>query len=272
MEKINVFISLVNKTYFNNEKELELKQLYQSIETIKSEVTNVSTQNLSSKPTCTFIMKSGSRKGEACGKGCMKNNVLCSLHKEKPDDKSNKTEMVEEKKTENNIETVNEIVDKVDMINTVDKVDLNNTVDMINTIVTKENKPSTAKPAKEKPVKDKPAKEKPVKEKPVKDKPVKEKKEKQEKQVNTEPCKCVFKTGERIGQVCGDTTKSCPHQKPIHIRKCDEWSVLTGTNVLFDKKRQVIIGYNQDDKKVFEENDEVRSVCITYDLAFSKPM
>ena len=115
MEKINVFISLVNKTYFNNEKELELKQLYQSIETIKTEVTNVSTQNLSSKPTCTFIMKSGSRKGEACGKGCMKNNVLCSLHKEKPD-KNNKTEMVEEMKTENNIKTVTEIVDKVDMI------------------------------------------------------------------------------------------------------------------------------------------------------------
>ena len=42
-----------------------------------------------------------------------------------------------------------------------------------------------------------------------------------------ETCKVIVKTGERIGQVCGDTTKSCPHQKPIHIRKCDEWSVLT---------------------------------------------
>jgi len=214
MSKITEFINIVNKTYFNNEKESELRQLYESIEENKPELkTNSSPPVVSQKSLCTFIMKSGSRKGEACGKGCMKNNVLCSLHKEKP---------VEEKK---------------DHVEDKEK----------NTSVVTDS--TTGK----------------MEEKKVQ----KVQKEKKDKVVPTEPCKSVFKTGDRIGQVCGDMTKSCPHQKPIHIRKCGEWSILTGTTVVFDKKRQVIIGYKQDDKHIFEENDEVRTACITYDLLFS---
>lgn len=223
MSKITEFINIVNKTYFNNEKESELHQLYESIQENKPELkTNSSTPVVSQKSVCTFVMKSGSRKGEACGKGCMKNNTLCSLHKEKP---------VEEKK---------------------DHIEVSEEKEKDSSVVTE----STTGKTEDQKVK-----------KVQKEKPIKEKKD---KVVSTEACKSVFKTGDRIGQVCGDTTKTCPHQKPIHIRKCGEWSVLTGTTVVFDKKRQVIIGYKQDDKHIFEENDEVRTACITYDLLFSK--
>ena len=86
--------------------------------------------------------------------------------------------------------------------------------------------------------------------------------------VDTTPCALVFKTGERKGEVCGNTTQTCPHHQAVRIRKWGEYSILSDTTILFDKKKQVILGYTQDEKAIFEENDDVRKASLMYDLAF----
>jgi hypothetical protein len=246
MEKIHGLIKLVDANYFGKQKEQELIQLYESLVTPIVQAPPVVTST--EKTTCQFIMKSGARKGEMCAKGCMKGN-LCSLHKEKP---------VQDVKKDTT--TVNEEKQVIDLT--------------VTTIVSDEKTESINIEKKEAIPKEKTTKEKkeaiPKEKKEVIPKEKKEKATKEKKETSGEPCPNVLKTGDRIGTVCGNTSKSCPHHKPIHIRKAGDWSVLTGTNVLFDKKKQVVIGYLLDEKQVFEENDEVRSVCITYDLLYLK--
>jgi hypothetical protein len=250
MEKVHAFIKLVDANYFGKQKEQELIQLYESLATIPAAtVTPIAPAppvvTTTVKSTCQFIMKNGARKGEMCGKGCMKCNSLCSLHKEKPvEDVKKDTPKVNEEKQVIDLTVPNIVSDKTESIN----------IEKTETLP----KDKTTKEKKEVIPKEKTTKEK--KEKATKDK----------KETSGEPCPNVLKTGDQIGTVCGNTTKSCPHHKPIHIRKSGDWSVLTGTNVLFDKKKQVVIGYLLDEKQVFEENDEVRAVCITYDLLYAK--
>ena len=84
MEKIIAFIKLIDDNYFGNQKEKELITLYESLSVPFVSKPVAVTLVTTAKSTCTFTMKNGSRKGEVCGKGCMKGNSVCSLHKEKP--------------------------------------------------------------------------------------------------------------------------------------------------------------------------------------------
>jgi hypothetical protein len=84
----------------------------------------------------------------------------------------------------------------------------------------------------------------------------------------SKPCALTLKTGERKGEVCGNTTQSCPHHQPLRIKKWGEYSMLSGTAILFDKTTQSVIGYIHNEHAVFEENDDVRKASLMYDLAF----
>ena len=285
MEKLHAFIKLVDANYFGKQKEQELIQLYESLLTIPAAATTtpiVQTPPVvttTGKSTCQFIMKNGARKGEMCGKGCMKGNSLCSLHKEKPVQEVKK-DTSEEKQVIDL--TVTNIVsgEKSESITIENKESIpkekNESIPKEkNESIPKEKKESIPKEKKESiPKEKKESIPKEKKETVPKEKkeaiPKKEKVMKEKKETVGEPCPNIVKTGDRIGTVCGNTTKSCPHHQPIHIRKSGDWSVLTGTNVLFDKKKQVVIGYLADEKQVFEENDEVRKVCSTYDLLYAK--
>jgi hypothetical protein len=91
------------------------------------------------------------------------------------------------------------------------------------------------------------------------------------KESKKKACKTIMKTGDRKGEQCGNTDETCPHSKAIHIKKWENYCFIKETNVLFDKNKQVIIGYKSNDTAVFEETEEVREACLKYDLLFISP-
>ena len=86
--------------------------------------------------------------------------------------------------------------------------------------------------------------------------------------VKKEPCMMFIRNGPNSGTRCKKI--DCILHQPIRVKKVNDYYIIKDTNLLFDLKEQVIIGYMKNDQFLFEYNKDVEMGCIQYDLEYKK--
>ena len=228
-----VFITLLDKNFFESSKYEELLKLYHTIPL--DELPKNSMKN-----ACTYVFTRGEHKNSVCGKPC--HELACTAHVKQLE------KVVKEKVAKEKVAKEKVAKEKV-----VPKT-------CISLLTSGKNK---GKPCGKKCIGDAETCSSHDKKPLVK---------KNDKTSNKCPIivKHGVHAGTRCCNPLENGSDSCSLHQTIRIRRSGSYFIVKNTNVLFDYDTQTIIGYKKEDAYIMEENEEVRTVCTRYDLEFIK--
>jgi hypothetical protein len=263
--RIDRFLNEVNKRYFNNDPK-HLEELFSVYDSIPEE-----------KNTCIVLMKSGPKKGTACGKACV-TNQMCGLHS-KNESKNEKKEVQKEVQKEDTEEIKEEMKEKKPKKSKKEIKESDETSEETDKetkhceflLKTGANKGNMCGKKKSDDCEWCPIH--------MKSKQAEKKKEekKQEPEEKITFCQAQLKNGSSCtnktnGETfCKTHIKSKPEEDTKHtlrVKRDGERYLIKGSNVMFDLTRQCIIGFKRGDEYVLEENDETKEMCERYKLSF----
>jgi hypothetical protein len=183
---------------------------------------------------CPFTLKTGARKGQACDKTCA-DKEFCQTH--------SKMMTIQEQKEKKETDSVKEVKEKSTCSSVIASGKRKGEIC---------GKPCTENRCKTH---------------------AKDKKEKEVTSKKTEPkpkrCTALRKSDNKIcGNPCEEGKESCSTHDIIRIKKHGSLHIIKDTNVLFDMSSESAIGYLDDGKAVYKQNDEVRSICDRYAILF----
>lgn len=264
--RIDRFLNEVNKRYFNNDPK-HLEELFSVYDSIPEE-----------KNTCIVLMKSGPKKGTACGKACVANQ-MCGLHSknesknEKKEVQKEDTEEIKEKekpkKSKKDSHKDSEETHKESEDNVSEETDKEkkHCEFLLKTGANKGNQCGKKKSDD--------CEWCPIH---MKSKQAEKKKEekKQEPEEKITFCQAQLKNGSSCTNktngetLCKTHAKSKPEEdtKQLRVKRDGERYLIKGTNVMFDLTRQCIIGFKRGEEYVLEENEETKEMCERYKLSF----
>ena len=86
-------------------------------------------------------------------------------------------------------------------------------------------------------------------------------------------CNQKVRTGERVGQTCGEPCRldmdACTAHLPLRIKKYGEYYRIIGTSVLVNILGNVVGVQDINNTIIHKETPEVISICRKYDLVFT---